>query len=187
MTRPEPARRDVAIAIRQIADPRFRRLADSPALRFGARSRRRGDGKCTRRRKSGRRRLHFRPDARLAPEKPPAQGPRPRGARRLRRAGRRLAGVLPQGSPKRTSGCAGTFPARSRRSRRRRRRTCSSRRSTSATASSATRWCRRSSGCGANIPSSRSRKSRSRSSRSRKRDAISTSCRSTTTSSARRS
>jgi ATP:ADP antiporter, AAA family len=79
------ARRDVATAIRQIAHPRFKRLLIpllyDPSPDVAARRRRE--------------RFHLRPDARLAPSQPPAQGTGTGGARLVRRADRRVARLLP--------------------------------------------------------------------------------------------
>ena len=72
------ARRDVAIAIRHIADPRFRPAADPAALRSGARGGGRGDGERPRR---GHGRLRLRAGADRAAAQPRAEGPRPRRAR----------------------------------------------------------------------------------------------------------
>ena len=92
---PKEARKDVAIAIRQITDPRFKRLLIPLLYDPATVRRRRGDGECARR---GRQRLHLRPDAGVAAAKPPAQGPSAGGVGRLRRRRGRTARLLPQGS-----------------------------------------------------------------------------------------
>ena len=73
------ARRDVAVALRQIGDPRFRRLL-MPLLYDPAPEVADEAMESVQRRRQ--RRLHLRADAGRAAPQPPPQGPCPRGARR---------------------------------------------------------------------------------------------------------
>ena len=138
--------------IRQIADPRFRRLL-MPLLYDPAPEVADEAMESVQAAEPKRRRLHVRADAGVAAAQPAAQGPRPRRAGRLRRTGRRRARALPARSGRGHLG-APPHPGHARPDpvaevgRR-----AGRRRSRSGTASCATRSCRRSSGCAANMPS----------------------------------